>query len=1503
MKRNWFIVGIFLILVITNTVNASSIQKTADGLVFGDQINCILGNQINDHWMVRGGSYSACASQGVTASTNFEIELNKPDTYTQIFRLVISTNSDAFVIKTRYTIGGSYYKYDISTAGAVNLYKCTPSCSASLASGTISPYSGDVSILFNSTGSSSVVLSAYESDGTQILTYTDSSSPIGAGTIRLASNTGILRYFYQPNSNTVTVNNLGSNRALICNNSDALIASDSSGAIDLTGILPPVTGYLAITSSGTSCTTNVLAKIKSFEIIGGDTFYYTSSHDLYIGPRVGNVTASAAKIWAKFFPDANGKTMKVQYKTSASSWPDSSCSSNCVASSGTLSSSNDYIDVVEITGLSAQTTYDCRIYLDSTVQSSSQCSFTTTVSSGDTTLKIAFAACLCTIKRPYDVFDAVNSLAPDLFILLGDNIYEECPFMLDDVSTYSSGATRVAGYRLKYDDVFSERKYNDFMQRHSVLGTIDDHEIDADYDQGTGTSIYADTISVYDDYIMDANPTALVSGKRYWKKSIGNTDIYVLDLISHRDTVASSNLAYYYGINTSTVTPVLNPSFETGDPPSNWSCQDNKGGACNTFAGVSTPAAQSGTYSVKFTDSSAFTKAIIQQSITVEAYHPYTFTAYVQDDKTNEGTAMKVTTGSYGTGSTLCSVVDAAANQNVWTQLTCEIVTTGVNTTVYVVFESVTGFTNESYVDNIIVTDNSSGTEVTPSCTVPDGGGTTITCSGQNFSGESVAVSATEGIVVFQDKMYTISSVGTTTIVVGETVPCSTSPVCTESTTRIWKQGKSIMGREQIINTFNSISNSTADVIVIGSSKAVFYGINSDDWSKYDKERDFFRKAIADKLNLNGAGNCNRKIVWLTGDNHTVYYAEPSMLGDSSNCKEYELAASPIGASGYAGLITGSSIVRTIANQANFGMVTINTTPTTPTLAFNVRNGSNDEVLFTNDVVSYINRSTVLDSHYQIVAARDDSGYSFVAYRDTDTSFKIVRSEDDIGTFTIPPTASISKSSSNIGISQGGIPIVIDITNNKLYAIYGDSSGYDVLIQSASFTSGLSWDSNETTILNGTGTSDRYSPVAITMNSSGYLEIVASYYGGTNNDVLTVRATNANSLTTWDSPYYHATLVDNSPKFVSIDSLGSGKTAIVVLAAGNGYIYYNAQNGSAWTDYPAITWTSATNTTATANDLQKTGGVDGIWDADAISDTSYRISTFGAGRGMQFKCGQTNKQVMAGLSADDPDANFNTLDFAIHCRQDAKLEVYENGTSKYGASGTGAAYTASDIISLELNPSNKIVYKKNGAILYTSTVTPSYPLWVDTSLKNSNATINDVGLLSVLPTITTTAHTSNKYAPTISSDGQGNAGIVFKSASSPYPLQFSYYNGTSWDTPYNINNNEEGLSPIITYINNRWYTGHLTKNLIRIYSSSDSTPTASGDWALVNIGIGDTVGKYILKTVRAIDATLQLVFSRKLKGLNDTANAEVSITSFSVDLSSVVGVVPLYRRYIQEVWQ
>jgi alpha-tubulin suppressor-like RCC1 family protein len=146
-----------------------------------------------------------------------------------------------------------------------------------------------------------------------------------------------------------------------------------------------------------------------------------------------------------------------------------------------------------------------------------------------------------------------------------------------------------------------------------------------------------------------------------------------------------------------------------------------------------------------------------------------------------------------------------------------------------------------------------------------------------------------------------------------------------------------------------------------------------------------------------------------------------------------------------------------------------------------------------------------------------------------------------------------------------------------------------------------------------------------------------------------------------------------------------------------------------------LVWTGASGVTVSVQSLTKTGSAG--WNSGAGS-----TNTIEDGDGfVEFTATETNTLRMAGLGNGDSDQTDSDLEFAIQLQADGDVEIFESGTSR----GTAGSYISGDRFRVEVN-GGVAYYKKNGTTLYTSGVTPVYPLRADTSLNSVGATLSNV---------------------------------------------------------------------------------------------------------------------------------------------------------------------------------
>lgn len=141
-----------------------------------------------------------------------------------------------------------------------------------------------------------------------------------------------------------------------------------------------------------------------------------------------------------------------------------------------------------------------------------------------------------------------------------------------------------------------------------------------------------------------------------------------------------------------------------------------------------------------------------------------------------------------------------------------------------------------------------------------------------------------------------------------------------------------------------------------------------------------------------------------------------------------------------------------------------------------------------------------------------------------------------------------------------------------------------------------------------------------------------------------------------------------------------------------------------------------TNMSFASGVLTKTGGSNNVFDAQAFSSNQIASSGF-----VQFKPSQTNASFFIGLSADNADASFESIDYAMFCFNNGNLIIYENGVEIT----TVGTYATSDVLRIEVS-GGEVRYLQNGSVVYTSLVAPTFPLFMDSSFGTSNAAANSV---------------------------------------------------------------------------------------------------------------------------------------------------------------------------------
>jgi len=145
-----------------------------------------------------------------------------------------------------------------------------------------------------------------------------------------------------------------------------------------------------------------------------------------------------------------------------------------------------------------------------------------------------------------------------------------------------------------------------------------------------------------------------------------------------------------------------------------------------------------------------------------------------------------------------------------------------------------------------------------------------------------------------------------------------------------------------------------------------------------------------------------------------------------------------------------------------------------------------------------------------------------------------------------------------------------------------------------------------------------------------------------------------------------------------------------------------------------VNWTSASNVAVNGNSLVKNGGCGGCPDAGAIS-----AQQIGSGDGWIEFSGQGDGLRFIGLSSGNNGTDPSEIKFALRL-QGNTAEVRESGSYRGEVS-----FSSGDTLRIAV-AGGRVEYSKNGGVFYTSGSGPSYPLLVDTSLFDGNASLTNV---------------------------------------------------------------------------------------------------------------------------------------------------------------------------------
>ncbi|CAL2080928.1 DUF6443 domain-containing protein [Tenacibaculum sp. 190524A05c] len=246
-------------------------------------------------------------------------------------------------------------------------------------------------------------------------------------------------------------------------------------------------------------------------------------------------------------------------------------------------------------------------------------------------------------------------------------------------------------------------------------------------------------------------------------------------------------------------------------------------------------------------------------------------------------------------------------------------------------------------------------------------------------------------------------------------------------------------------------------------------------------------------------------------------------------------------------------------------------------------------------------------------------------------------------------------------------------------------------------------------------------------------------------------------------------------------------------------------------------------TTVSVNDnvISKIGGNQSTWDADICTEGSITGDGY-----VEFEAGSKNKYYMVGLSNNNNTASFASIKYAIYLNH--SVYIFESGKNK----GLKSTYKIGDIFKVE-RIGNKIYYKKNDEIIYTSLITSSGDLYGDVSMYHIGGIIKDFktvdnskGLQKVDYKYNVRGWLTNINEDVDNDNDLFNFTINYNNTTSAAPLYNGNISQTSWQTE-NVDKSKrtynytyDALNRILSAIDN---TGRYNLNFVNYDKNGNIT--------------------------------------------------------------------------------
>lgn len=150
-----------------------------------------------------------------------------------------------------------------------------------------------------------------------------------------------------------------------------------------------------------------------------------------------------------------------------------------------------------------------------------------------------------------------------------------------------------------------------------------------------------------------------------------------------------------------------------------------------------------------------------------------------------------------------------------------------------------------------------------------------------------------------------------------------------------------------------------------------------------------------------------------------------------------------------------------------------------------------------------------------------------------------------------------------------------------------------------------------------------------------------------------------------------------------------------------------------------INFATLVNASISTNNLIKTAGAASTFDCKGVS--SQAVTSSGGFCSFTYVSNTTNTAAVAGLIKTDTGVSYTDIDFAIEILFPSTIKVIEKGVAVLTTTGN-----PDDAYSIAISNTGAVTYYKNGALIWTSAKTATFPLYFKGCLEDLNGSINNI---------------------------------------------------------------------------------------------------------------------------------------------------------------------------------